>query len=98
MIIKYESNKLEYHNFPLFAIKTTPVIIITVAIIICGVLASLSIAHPKITATTGLTYAKVLANDADVFLRTQKNPAHPTEPTVMRYNSEVMDGIEIEDT
>jgi hypothetical protein len=54
MIIKYESNKLEYHNFPLFAIKTTPVIIITVAIIICGVLASLSIAHPKITATTGL--------------------------------------------
>ena len=54
----YDSNlykTFEYHNFPLFAIKTTPVIIIAVAIIICGVIASLSIAHPKITATTGLT-------------------------------------------
>jgi hypothetical protein len=68
-----------------------------VAIIICGVIASLSIAHPNITATTGLTLAKVLANDADVFLRIQKNPAHPAEPTVMSYNSEVMDGIEIAD-
>ena len=86
------------YNFPLFGTKTTPVIIITVAIIICGVIASLSTAHPKITATTGLTYAKVLANDADVFLRTQKNPAHPAEPTVMRYSSEIMDGIEIADT
>ena len=38
-----------------------------------------------------------MANDADVFLRTQKNPAHPAEPTVMRYNSEIMDGIEIAD-
>jgi energy-converting hydrogenase Eha subunit A len=48
-------DKPEHHDLPLFAIKTTPVIIITAAIIICGVIASPSIAHPKITATTGLT-------------------------------------------
>ena len=46
---------LIHHNFLLFAIKTTPAIIITVAIIICGVIDSPSIIHPKITATTGLT-------------------------------------------
>jgi hypothetical protein len=65
-----------------------------VATIILILIFSSSIIHPKKTAITGLTYAKVLAKVAVVFLRIQKNPSHPIVPTIIRYKRESIDEVE----
>src|SRR5918912_2722078 len=70
----------------------------TVATIILILIFSSSIIHPKKTAITGLTYAKVLAKVAVVFLRIQKNPSHPIVPTIIRYKRESIDEVENLDT
>lgn len=54
-----------------------------VATIILKLIFSSSIIHPKKTAITGLTLAKVLAKVAVVFLKIQKNPNHPVVPTII---------------
>ena len=69
-----------------------------VATIILILIFSSSIIHPKKTAITGLTYAKVLAKLAVVFLRIQKNPNHPIVPTIIRYKRESIDEVENLDT
>jgi hypothetical protein len=65
-----------------------------VATIILILIFSSSIIHPKKTAIIGLTYAKVLAKVAVVFLRIQKNPSHPIVPTIIRYKRESIDEVE----
>jgi hypothetical protein len=69
-----------------------------VATIILKLIFSSSIIHPKKTAITGLTYAKVLAKVAVVLLKIQKNPSHPIVPIIIRYKRESMDEVEALDT
>ncbi len=78
----------------LFTIRITPTIMTIVATIILILIFSSSIIHPKKTAIIGLTYAKVLAKVAVVFLRIQKNPSHPIVPTIIRYKRESIDEVE----
>ena len=47
-------------------INATPIKIIIIAMTVIAVIFSCNIAHPNKTAITGLTYAKVFANDAEV--------------------------------
>ena len=82
----------------LLTIRITPTIMTIVATIILRSIFSSSIIHPKKTAITGLTYAKVLAKVAVVFLRIQKNPSHPIVPTIIRYKRESIDEEENLDT
>lgn len=55
----------------LIIIIATPAEITTVAIIVCELIDSPSITHPKNTAITGTIYAKVFANDGVVEPRSQ---------------------------
>jgi Na+-transporting NADH:ubiquinone oxidoreductase subunit NqrE len=52
-------------------ISATPNRITTIATMVIVVIDSLRIAHPRITAITGLTYANVLAREGVVTLRSQ---------------------------
>lgn len=69
-----------------------------VAINILVSICSPSIIQPKKTAITGLTYAKVLAKVAVVFLRIQKNPNQPKVPITVRYIRATIDEGETFDT
>ena len=82
----------------LFTIRITPTIMTIVATIILKLISSSSIIHPKKTAMTGLTQAKVLAKVAVVFLKIQKNPSHPVVPIIIRYMRESIDEVENFDT
>ena len=55
-----------FGTFFFVTIRATPSRIITITMIVVIVKFSCRIAHPNNTAMTGLTYAKVFANDADI--------------------------------